>query len=74
MNLTEPRSTHQTFEPTPQFRHRRAAELHEQAVKHHRHAATLHEAGDRQQAATHGNIARNKAASALAMWHGTSEI
>lgn len=74
MNFTEPRSTHQTLESTPQHRHRMAAVLHERAVKHHRHAAMLHEAGDREQAVTHGNIARKNAASALAAWDATSEI
>ena len=50
---------------TPQFRNRRAAELYEKAIRHHRQAARLFDAGDEQQAKTHANIAHRHALSAL---------
>jgi hypothetical protein len=50
---------------TPQSHHRKAADLHEKAVKHHRQAARLLDAGDEQQAQTHANIAHRHAMSAL---------
>lgn len=57
--------THATSIITPQFRHRKAAELHESAGKHHRQAALLLDAGDKRQADTHANIAVGHAQSAL---------
>ncbi len=42
---------------TPQESHRKAADVHERAFRHHREAARLHEKGDHRQADIHANIA-----------------
>ena len=50
---------------TPQSLHHEAVAQLEKAAKHHRQAALLHEAGDAQQAETHGSMAYNHTARAL---------
>jgi len=44
--------------------HRKAADVHERAFRHHREAARLHEKGDHRQADIHANIALGHAQAA----------
>lgn len=48
----------------PEITHRKAADVHERAVRHHREAARLLEKGDHRQADIHANIALGHAQSA----------
>ena len=52
MTLYEP------AELTPQYRHLKAAESCEKALRHHQTAAMLHESGDARQAQIHADMAR----------------
>jgi hypothetical protein len=65
MTFTDAPIAPNTLTITPQLRHRKAAEQHEKAVRHHRQAALLLDAGDERQADTHANIAFSHAVSAL---------
>ena len=50
---------------TPQYRHRKAVELHEMAIKHHKVAAILHHFGDKGHADSQAQVAYEHAAAAL---------
>ena len=50
---------------TQQYRHRKAIELHEKAIAHHKEAATLYYCGESKQADGQAQVAYGHAVSAL---------
>lgn len=65
MSYTDATVSRPTLTITPQLRHHKAVQQHENAIKHHRQAALLLDSGDERQADTHANIAFSHAVSAL---------